>query len=121
MENEILELLKDINSKLDGHTQILNEHSKVLEEHTEILNAHTKVLDEHTRVLDKHTIVLDENTQILRALEHSSEVHKTEIDKANYVIANVEGNVKGIREDLTAVEIITSKNWNDISKLKAVK
>lgn len=86
MENEILELLKDINSKLDGHTQILNEH-----------------------------------TQILRALEHSSEVHKAEIDKANYVIANVEGNVKGIREDLTAVEMITSKNWNDISKLKAVK
>ncbi|MDF2504907.1 hypothetical protein [Clostridium sp.] len=114
MENEILELLKDINSKLDGHTQILNDHSKVLEEHTEILNAHTKVLDKHTKVLD-------ENTQILRALEHSSEVHKAEIDKANYVIANVEGNVKGIRQDLTAVEMITSKNWNDISKLKAVK
>jgi hypothetical protein len=64
---------------------------------------------------------LDEHTQILRSLEHASEIHKAEIDKVNYVVARVEGEVKGIREDLTAVEMITSKNWNDISKLKAVK
>lgn len=93
MENEILELLKSIDNKLDKHTQIL----------------------------EKHTQTLDEHTQILRALEHASEVHKAEIDKANYSIARVEGEVKGIREDLTAVEMITSKNWNDISKLKAIK
>jgi len=86
MENEILELLKKIDNKLDNHKQILDEH-----------------------------------TQILRALEHKSEVHKAEIDKANYAIARVEGEVKGIREDLTTVEMITSKNWNDILKLKAVK
>mgnify|MGYP001573198394 FL=1 len=64
---------------------------------------------------------LDEHTQILRTLEHVSEIHKTEIDKINHTVARVEGEVKGIREDITAVEIITSKNWNDISKLKAVK
>ncbi|MCB2356431.1 hypothetical protein [Clostridium estertheticum] len=64
---------------------------------------------------------LDEHTQILRALEHASEIHKEEIDKINHTVARVEGEVKGIREDITAVEMITSKNWNDISKLKAVK
>ncbi|MBV1819364.1 hypothetical protein [Clostridium cochlearium] len=64
---------------------------------------------------------LDEHTQILRAVEHSSETNKSEIDKLNNTIARVEGQVKGIREDLTVVEMITSKNWNDISKLKAVK
>ena len=79
MDNEILDLLKIINNKIDEHTQIL------------------------------------------RALEHASEIHKAEIDKVNYTVARVEGEVKGIREDLTAVEMITSKNWNDISKLKAVK
>ncbi len=79
MDNEVLELLKTINNKLDEHTQIL------------------------------------------RALEHVSEIHKADIDKVNHAIARVEGEVKGIREDLTAVEMITSKNWNDISKLKAVK
>ena len=74
MDNEILDLLKTINNKLDEHTQIL------------------------------------------RSLEHARE-----IDKVNYTVAKIEGEVKGIREDLTAVEMITSKNWNDISKLKAVK
>ncbi|WP_411682654.1 hypothetical protein [Clostridium thailandense] len=64
---------------------------------------------------------LDEHTQILRSLEHASEFHKAEIDKVNYTVARIEGEVKGIREDLTAVEMITSKNWNDISKLKAIK
>ncbi|MBW9154720.1 hypothetical protein [Clostridium estertheticum] len=79
MDNEILDLLKIMNNKLDKHTQIL------------------------------------------RALEHASEIHKAEIDKINHTVARVEGEVKGIREDITAVEMITSKNWNDISKLKAVK
>ena len=79
MDNEILEILKSMNNKLDEHTQIL------------------------------------------RALEHSSEIHKVEIDKVNYSVARVEGEVRGIRKDITAVEMIESKNWNDISKLKAVK
>jgi len=36
-------------------------------------------------------------------------------------IAEVKDEVKEIRKDLTNVEIITSSNWNDIAKLKAVK
>lgn len=71
--------------------------------------------------LDEHTQILNEHTQILRALEHASEVHKAELDKTNYSMARIEGEVKGIREDLSAVEIITSKNWNDITKLKSAK
>ncbi|TDT52003.1 hypothetical protein [Fonticella tunisiensis] len=71
--------------------------------------------------LDEHTQILNEHTQILRALEHASESHKAEIDRVNHAIARVEGEIKGIREDLTAVELMTSKNWNDIVKLKAVK
>ena len=63
MDNEILDLLKIINNKLDKHTQIL------------------------------------------RALEHASEIHKAEVDKVkvNYTVARVEGEVKRIREDITAV------------------
>lgn len=33
----------------------------------------------------------------------------------------IEIEVKGIREDLNTVEIVTSKNWNEIARLKAVK
>lgn len=55
MDNEILDLLKTINNKLDEHTQIL------------------------------------------RPLEHAREIHKAEIDKVNYTVAKIEGEVKGIR------------------------
>lgn len=107
MDNEILQLLKEINGKLDEHTKILNEHTRILDEHTKILNEHSQRLDEHS--------------QLLRSLEHASEVHKAEIDKIENGVARVEGEVKGIREDLSALELITSKNWNDIAKLKAVR
>lgn len=33
----------------------------------------------------------------------------------------IEDEVRGMREDLNTVEIVTSKNWNEIARLKAVK
>ena len=36
-------------------------------------------------------------------------------------LESIDSEVKGIRKDLNAVEIVTSKNWNDIATLKAVK
>lgn len=104
MDNEILDLLKTLNNKLDR----LDDKVKTID---------NKLDDQVKTINDK----LDEHTLILRALEHSSEVHKAEMDNLSHAVARVEGEVKGIREDLNAVEMITSKNWNDISKLKAVK
>lgn len=110
MQNDI----KAINVKLDEHTQILNEYTKILNEHTRILNDHTQILNEHSERLNEHS-------QILRALEHSSEVHKAQMDKMELSAARLEGDVKGIKEDISTIECVTSKNWNDIAKLKAVK
>ena len=69
--------------------------------------------------LDVHTEILNEYTEILRALEHPSQVHKAEIDKISYTVSKIEGDIKTIRDDLTAVEYMTAKNWNDIIKLKS--
>lgn len=66
-------------------------------------------------------VKLDEHTQILKALEHSSEVHKAQMDKMELSVARLEGDVKSIKEDISTIECVTSKNWNDIAKLKAVK
>ena len=38
-------------------------------------------------------------------------------DKLN----NISSDVEDIKETMSTVEVITSKNWNDIAKLKAVK
>ena len=62
-----------------------------------------------------------ENTQILKALEHQSEVNKAEHDKMFFDLAEIKGEVKSIRKDLSTVELVTANNWSDIVKLKAVK
>lgn len=71
---------------------------------------------------------LDENTELIKALVHNSEVHKAEQDKIKNDIAHLQCDVtyikstaEEIRKDLNNVEIITSSNWNDIAKLKAVR
>lgn len=64
---------------------------------------------------------LNENTQILIALEHSSEINKAEHDKMSNDIAHIKGNFENLRKDLNAMEIVTSKNWNDIAKLQQLK
>jgi septal ring factor EnvC (AmiA/AmiB activator) len=63
----------------------------------------------------------EETYQIVKALEHSAEVNKAEHDKMANDIAHIKGDVEALRKDITNVEIITSSNWNDIAKLKAVK
>lgn len=87
----------------------------------EILKRLENKIDEHTRILNQHTQVLNEHTQILRALEHSAEVNKAEHDKLSNDIAKIQGDVTGIKKDLSQVEMVTANNWADIAKLKAVK
>lgn len=71
--------------------------------------------------LDKIDNQVEENTQILKALEHKSEVNKAEHDKMFIDIAKLTGNVKEIKDDMSTIEVIAAKNNLDIAKLKAVK
>jgi len=64
---------------------------------------------------------LKENTQILKALEHLAQVNKAEHDKMSFDIAEISGEIKAMRKDVSNVELITASNWSDIVKLKAVK
>lgn len=66
-------------------------------------------------------IRLDETYQIVKALEHSAEVNKAEHDKMGNDISHIKGDVEAIKKDLLQVELVTSNNWNEITKLKAVK
>lgn len=63
----------------------------------------------------------EENTQILRALEHKTNVICAEQENLKHEVAEIKGEVKGIRKDMSSVELITAKNWSDITMLKAVK
>ncbi|MEG0181783.1 MAG: hypothetical protein RRZ84_07170 [Romboutsia sp.] len=71
--------------------------------------------------LDEVESKLDETYQIVKALEHKSEVNKAEHDSMINDIAHIKGDVGAIKKDITNVEVITASNWADIAKLKAVK
>ncbi|MBU3106980.1 hypothetical protein [Clostridium gasigenes] len=84
----------------------------------EMLKALSSLLDEKLEPIKNQ---LNENTQILKALEHSAEVNKAEQDKMGNDIAHIKGDVESIKKDLLQVELVTSNNWSEITKLKAVK
>ncbi|MBZ9623842.1 hypothetical protein G9F71_013390 [Clostridium sp. FP2] len=100
MEKEILDLLKQMNKKLD---------------------AHTLKLDTHTQMLDTHTQMLGEHTQILRALEHLAQVNRSEHDRMFNDIAHLKGETEAMRKDLATVEIVTARNMENIAHLKLIK
>lgn len=75
MDKEILEILIRLESKVDSIE-------------TKVDKLETKVGKLETKV-DKLEIKLDEHTQILRALEHSSEVNKADHDKMTNDIARL--------------------------------
>lgn len=43
------------------------------------------------------------------------------VDVIELVVKDISKNVQDLQNDFNTVEVITSKNWNDIAKLKAVK
>jgi len=77
--------------------------------------------DSLSEKVDNQGNQLKENTQILKALVHLAEVNKAEHDKMFFNMAEMSGEIKNIRKDLSNIEVITASNWGDIAKLKSVK
>lgn len=50
-----------------------------------------------------------ENTQILKALEHSSEIHKADIDNLTHQVAEIQGTVKNMSDKM-------DKNFSDLNE-----
>ena len=99
MDKEILEILK---SMQDG--------IKRLESKFDGLESKVDTLEQGQK----------EIYQIVKALEHSSEVNKAEHDSMSNDIAQIKGDVS-IKKDLLQVEMVTANNWADITNLKAAR
>lgn len=89
MDIEMLEILKRLENKFDA------------------LDSKFDTIDSKVNSIE---IKLDEHTLILRALEHSAEVNKAEHDKMSNDIAKIQGDITGIKKDLSQVEIVTANN-----------
>ncbi|SHH66235.1 hypothetical protein [Clostridium grantii] len=93
MEKQILDILKTLKSDVDSMKSDISSIKETQNEHT----------------------------QLLRALEHKTDVISAEQMNLKHEVAEIKGDVKSIRKDLGNVELITASNWSDIVKLKAVK
>jgi len=118
MADKILQAIEglknDFNNKFDSLTDKIDTLS-------EKVDKHGNQIDTLLEKVDNQGNQIRENTQILKALEHLAQVNKAEHDKMSYNIAEINGEIKAIRKDLSNVEIITASNWGDIAKLKTVK
>lgn len=120
MEKEILEFLTRIEAgqnRIEAKVDKLEQRFDKLEAKVDKLEAKVDKLDERVTQVENR---LDETYQIVKALEHSAEVNKAEHDSMSNDIAHIKGDVSSIRKDLTQVEMVTSSNWNEIAKLKAI-
>lgn len=64
---------------------------------------------------------LNEHGEILRALEHKTDIIKAEQENMKHDVADLSGNLKSVAKDLNRIEIHTAENWRDIAYLKSVK
>ncbi|EQF27373.1 hypothetical protein QEW_0748 [Clostridioides difficile CD160] len=128
MENKILELLQEMQGSIkemqgsikgiQGEIKGINTRLDGMEH--DIKDLKTGQVETNNR-LDIVESQLNENTQILKALEHKADVSKAEHDKMSFDILHIQGDISEIKQDLNATQIITSKNWSDIEKLKSIK
>ena len=83
MENEILEILKRLESKIDDNTTDIKEMKSDIKSFKEqFTDCEGKSANNHVEVINR---------------------------------------IDTMQKDLNTMELVTSKNWNDIAQLKAVK
>jgi chromosome segregation ATPase len=113
--------LDGMNIRLDGMDARLDNMESRLDGMDGRLGNVESKLDGMDARLDRVEVHVVENTHILKSLEHAAQVNKAEIDKLSFEVAEIKGDVKNIKNDLSAVERITIKNWGDIVELKSIK
>ncbi|HBG0867867.1 TPA: hypothetical protein KPF30_002611 [Clostridioides difficile] len=128
MDEKILELLQKMNNNIvDMKQDITGMKQDIVDMKQDIKGMKQDISDlkigqvETNNRLDIVESQVKENTQILKALEHKADVSKAEHDKMSFDISHIQGNISEIKQDLNATQIITSKNWSDIEKLKSIK
>ena len=97
-EDQIIAILKDLQSDVKEIKNVQKEHSAKLDEHSAILAEHSVKLDEHSVKLDEHSAILAEHSIILRALEHNTEVAKSERENIKSDLNQTIGKVKKVEK-----------------------
>src|SRR5680860_35315 len=121
MENKILQALEGLKNQIGTLSDKVDNQGNQINTLSDKVDNQGNQINTLSQKVDNQGTQIKENTQILKALEHLAQVNKAEHDKMSFNIAEISGEVKGIRKDLSNVEIITASNWGDLVKLKSIK
>ena len=99
--NGVKEDVKSLNVKVDKNTMLLENLTSKVEIIAEVQKSH---MDQDQKA----------HSEIVKNLNEK-------IDVVELAVKDTSKDVKEIKNGLTNVEIITSSNWNEIAKLKAVR
>lgn len=115
MDNELLKALNDL---FDEKLSPIKDDIASIKHDVMNLQNDVKNVKEDIKSIKTQQ---EESMSILRALEHSAEINKSEHDKISNDIAKLSGTVENMRKDLCAVEVVTARNLENIAQLKLVK
>jgi predicted nucleic acid-binding Zn-ribbon protein len=118
MEAKILQAIESLKNDVNHKFDFLTNKVDALSGEVKGL---TNTVDALSGKVDNQGNQINENTQILKALEHLAQVNKAEHDNMSFNIAEISGEVKAFRDDLSNIEQITASNWGYIAKLKSLK
>ncbi|WP_158408356.1 DUF16 domain-containing protein [Desulfosporosinus fructosivorans] len=119
--DKLSEKVDNQGSQIDKLSEKVDNQGSQIDKLSEKVDNQGSQIDKLSEKVDHQGSQIKENTQILKALEHLAQVNKAEHDKMSFNIAEISGEIKAIRKDLSNVEIITASNWGDLAKLKSVK
>ena len=117
MEEVLRQLLEGQKQLFDGQSRI-DRRLGGIEGRLEVIEGRLEIVEEGLKVIEGQ---VQENSGFIKALVHQSEYQKVQMDQLIHATSRMEGDFKGIRADLGAVETITAKNWNDIIQLRVAK
>ncbi|WP_253201617.1 hypothetical protein [Clostridium sp. DSM 17811] len=127
MDKEILDILKEMQSdmkSMQSDMKSMKSDMKSMQGDIKSMQGDIKLTQSDIKLTQSDIKSIkttqEEHTQILRALEHKTDVISAEQENLKHEVFEIKGEVKSIRKDMSSVEIITANNWADIAKLKAI-
>jgi predicted nucleic acid-binding Zn-ribbon protein len=112
------ELLKSLGDLLDDKLSPLKHDIKSMKDDINNINKDINNINNDIKNIKAQQ---EESISILKSLEHKADVNKSEHDKLFNDIANLSGTVENMRKDLSAVEVVTARNLENIAQLKLAK
>ena len=116
MDNELLKAISDmLDMKLDAKLDVKLQP---------IIDTQNSMLETQNQIIQKQNVMEQKQNVMERKLDavinQTADLTEFKINTIN-TLSHIVETVDRIQKDLLAVEMVTNKNWNEITTLKAVK